>query len=372
MIIIPVVFASASSLLVSLTIFPSTVSSQFSTRLQDVLSPLVETMELHRIVLKTAPSTENFAGMVASITQLTGKSESNLTSLAASARLLSSDLVYSRFSPQDFHSFHNLMRRITARANGLETYYASIDPIREGFPVTPAPSIPTTPCMSVTASPGQSRAPSPSRSHHTRESHDDDYSDGASAISPANHHAPYISSSHHTESHPNLHRRSRGTHSPHVHLPHHLHHILHHKLLLLSHPQKEKAVGVFESQRYLNLQATSLYDPDAKIHTTQSISLLGDRYKLRYESRIIQANVIFNDSCGDLLSSCALSMNTVRDWLGRVGTGSLKFWTPMTRRVAQWEKSITELQRARDDLALVLEQFLQEKRYVSGSLVALR
>jgi Putative ER transporter, 6TM, N-terminal len=72
--VLPVVFASTISILVSVVVFPSTISAQFTTRLQDVLSPLVKSLELHRSVLKAVPHTENFAEMVASINSLTAQS----------------------------------------------------------------------------------------------------------------------------------------------------------------------------------------------------------------------------------------------------------------------------------------------------------
>jgi len=270
---------SAIALLVSVTVFPSSISAQFTTRLQDVLSPLVESLELHRCILKLAPHTEHFAETVTSINILTGQSEANLTSLAAAARLLANDVIYCRFSPKDFYTFQELARRITARANGMETYFTLIDPVREKFPVTPAPSVPATPLIPGTPM-SMSRVPSRELLHHANDSQDsvaDDNLESALPISPTHRRALYASASYDTQSHSNLHRRSHGTHSPRFSIPHLPHHLLDHKLLSVSRSQKERAVGVFESQRYLNLEATSFNDPDAKTHTMQTTALLGDR-----------------------------------------------------------------------------------------------
>jgi hypothetical protein len=281
-IVLPLTFYSAIALLASILIFPSTISAQFTSRLQGVLSPLVESLELHRGVLKLTPHAEDFKEMVASIEKLTSKSEEGMTSLAAATRLLSSDLIYSRFSPEDFHPFQELGRRITARATGMESYFALINPVREKFPVTPAPSVPATPLMSATPT-SVSRPTSPDRSHRTSDSHDlvlDDMAGGTPQTSHTHHRA--LSSSHDPNLQPNLHRRSRSIHAPHFNLPHHLphhlsHHLLHHKLLSVSRSRRETAVGVFESQRYLNLEATRFHDPDAETYTTQMTALLSDR-----------------------------------------------------------------------------------------------
>jgi Putative ER transporter, 6TM, N-terminal len=264
--VFPITSFSAIALLASIMIFPSTISAQFTTRLQEVLSPLVESLELHRRVLKSVPYTENFAEMVASIKALTGRSEANLTSLAASARLLDSDLIYSRFAPKDFHTFHNLARRITARASGMETYFTLIDPVSEKFPMTPAASFAPTPV--IPASPTSiSRVQSPERTESPTD---------CLGTNPSNHRPSFSSSSQDTQF---FHRRSSALTPPrlsHRHTPPHI--LLHRKLLRVSDLRREKAVGLFESQRYLNLEATNFHDPDSEAYTIQATALLSDRY----------------------------------------------------------------------------------------------
>ena len=67
----------------------------------------------------------------------------------------------------------------------------------------------------------------------------------------------------------------------------HSHNPLHTSLLLLSHPSYDKpnrghetehAVGTFESQRYLNLEATRLWDPNWEEWTKNSLQALGERW----------------------------------------------------------------------------------------------
>ena len=276
---LPVTLFSAVALLVSITIFPSTISAQFTTRLQGVLSPLVESFELHRRVLKSVPHTEHFSEMVASIKTLTGRSEATLASLAAAGRLLDSDLIYARFSPEDFHSFQNQARRITARASGMETYFMLIDPIRERFPISPGPSVPETPLISMPATPNPIHAvPTLEQTIELQADSMDNRLENDLSISQPRRPALHASSSQEPHSPSILYRRSHGTQSPRFNMPRHLpHNILHRKLLQVSNSRKENVVGIFESQRYLNLEASTFRDPDAQAHTTQATALLSNR-----------------------------------------------------------------------------------------------
>ena len=65
-------------------------------------------------------------------------------------------------------------------------------------------------------------------------------------------------------------------HGPHLHL--HLGGHLPHSLLHLSFGRRreERAVGVFESQRYMNLEATRFHDPYADFYTQKAAKLLQD------------------------------------------------------------------------------------------------
>ncbi|KAF8885154.1 hypothetical protein BD779DRAFT_1611982 [Infundibulicybe gibba] len=280
-IVIPLAFHSAISLIASIVIFPSTISAQFTSRLQIVISPLIKSIELHRGLMQF-PLGEDaaavFSAEVTSITESVSQSESALVPLAAAARLLRSDLIYARFSPEDFSQLQKLARRIVGRANGMGMYFTLIDPTRERFPVTPGPSVPATPIAVMTPTAGRSRPASvdlnvDAQPEHTRIDADSQY---------------------------------RRHHSHH----HHHHHHLLREALHLSIPRpskKEHAVGVFESHRYLNLEATHLHDPKADHHTAQTMALL-------------------SSSCDGLLGMCHDSLIAVREWLGTVRDGRWDFW----------------------------------------------
>ena len=329
-----------------------------------MLSPLVESFDAHRHALKSEPHTEHFAGTVTTIKTFTSRSEAYLTSLAAAARLLNTDIIYSRYSPEDFHAFHNLARRITARASGMETYFTLIDPVRDKFPVTPAPSVPLTPAPSVPATPLISTSPgaiSRMPSEHVEESQFSGANDSYFTI-PTRSRALHASSSSEAPTHSSLHRRSRGTHSPRLNLPRPLpYKVLHRKLLV--HSRQEVAVGVFESQRYLNLEAANFHHPDAQAYTTQITALLGDRYSVSFYPCTSKLSRYLNCSCDELLGNCTAATVAVRDWLGEIKNGRLSFWTSAAQREAQWMKKVANLQRIRDELFSALENFRNEKRY---------
>lgn len=213
------------------------------------------------------------------------QSDEALVPLAASTRLLRSDLIYGRFAPDDFYPFQNLARRIVGRANGMGVYFTLIDPTREKFPVTPAPSVPATPIMSPSPT-ALSRPPSldrvPLSDYHNGAQHD--RSEPTSPLYPSrsrreSHRESHAHASPH-RSRSNSRQRSHGhSHQPHHHR-HPQHHLLQSSLLHLSLARShryENAVGVFESQQYLNLEATRFHDPDAKIYTTQTTLLLNER-----------------------------------------------------------------------------------------------
>jgi hypothetical protein len=64
----------------------------------------------------------------------------------------------------------------------------------------------------------------------------------------------------------------------HHHVFHNHGHQLHHSLLHISLERRrgEQAVGVFESQRYMNLEAAKFHDPDADIYKQRMTELLRD------------------------------------------------------------------------------------------------
>jgi len=134
---IPLAMHSAVALVVSALVFPSSISAQFTDRLQASAAPLITGLELHRTLLRTPTDSPDFStkGIIAAVNQADG----SLANLAAAARLLKIDIIYGRFGPSDFEELHKLMRRLVVRSNGMTVYFTLLDPTRERFPVTPAP-----------------------------------------------------------------------------------------------------------------------------------------------------------------------------------------------------------------------------------------
>ncbi|KAF8186290.1 hypothetical protein BJ912DRAFT_852397 [Pholiota molesta] len=225
---VPITMHSAIALLASIFFFPSSISAMFTTRLSEVLSPMLANLRMHRTLLSDTLSSPSFPANLTAMRSETKKVEAALIPVAAAARLLKSDLIYGRYSPDDFRTFQALFRRMAGRADGLAVYFGLVDPARERFlgtaNPTPAGTAPGTPRRGLSRA--TSRAPSP---HH------------------------------------------------HPHHHHHHHHLLHSSLLSLARAKAKKpeyAVGTFESQRYLNLEMTRLHDPNEEEYTERTVELL--------------------------------------------------------------------------------------------------
>ncbi|KAF8907756.1 hypothetical protein CPB85DRAFT_1551911 [Mucidula mucida] len=246
-IIVPLGFHSAISVLVSILIFPQTVSAEFTTRLQGVLAPLVKSLELQCSLKQNPADSKEFASIAEEIKASVRQAEAGLIPLAVTARLLPSDLIYTRFAPTDFKSLQAIARRMAVRANGLTIYFALIEPTREKFPMTPIPSRPVTPGATPGGTPGAttpqrmtSRPASPERQSVNTDAEDDE--DGW-----LNHRRKSRTSSpvaRHSQSHARPH-----VHHHHLHHHHHhgsLHNLLHNSLLHLSlaRAKNEQAVAM--------------------------------------------------------------------------------------------------------------------------------
>lgn len=338
------------------------MSAQFTTRLQGVLGPLISSLEEQRQLLKSDVTNDQvaFKAALASITASVNKSEGALVPLASSARLLRSDLIYSRFAPTDFSTLRKLARRLAVRGTGMPVYFALIDPGQEKFPITPAPSRPSTPGWMTPATPVTPITSVPPSVHSDEE--DEPRSRPMSFISRSKrrtgntsafplhmtsihqHPSPSPSRSHHSHSHPHTHSHSHHRHSN----THTLHHVLlHNSLIQLAIPKAEQAVGVFESQRYLNLDAkTHTRDPNAAEYTSICTGLL-------------------SESCDELLGCCTNALKESQDWLGHLREGRWSFWKNHKERNERWWKRQDGIQKARDELVRVLELFRHETRCVA-------
>lgn len=272
------------------------------------LSPLISSLDQHCKILGADVPSDEFASLADSITDAGDESESILVLLAASVRLLNNDVSWSRFAPGDFYTFQNLARRLAGRANGMTVYFTLADTSRDPFPLTPAPSGVNTPAP---GSPILTRPPSPARAEGRSGSHIQIESraseeivnengvnvnePGESPISggtktPYSHRSRRLFKSRSSSrkaslewpqsqvgaSFPSSQVVTPHHHGPHLHLHlggHSPHSLLH---LSFGRRKEEHVVGVFESQRYMNLEATRLHDPYHDFHTQNAAKLLRD------------------------------------------------------------------------------------------------
>jgi len=313
---LPLVFHSAVALSVSALVFPLSVSTLFTTRLGNVLLCLADAIKQHREHLSADVTCPNFSATP--ITAAVNKAEGELVHLTTVHRLLRLDIIYSRIPPTEYNEIHQLARRMAVRANGMSVYYTLIDPTRERFPGTPAgtPTILT---------PTPSRASSPDVPKHRR------------------HHkssSPSRSSSSHR-----LHRLHHHKHSS-QYVHHNHHNILHSSLLHLPHSRhhrKESAVGVFESHRFFDLEATRLSHP----------------YSERYTAR---ATELLSASCQDLLLVCETVLCESFDWLLHIREHRFKFWMSTEEKDRIRKDRIQKYQELLCRLVRELDEFTTKKR----------
>ncbi|KZP16769.1 hypothetical protein FIBSPDRAFT_1047238 [Athelia psychrophila] len=330
---VPLAIHSAVALVLSILVFPSTISALFTTRLQSSIGPLVTSMELHRTLLQTPVDSPDFTpkGILAAVNQ----AEDSLVQLAAAARLLKMDIIFDRFSPGDFSELHKLTRRLVVRSNGMTVYFSLIDPTRERFPVTPAPSRPQSPMWT----PSTSRPPSPergSRQEHPPASPDEDPpKSSVSSLHRRKLHHLHIPGSRVQHRHSNHHHNSPSTHR----------NLLHSSLLHLAISRNpEHAVGVFESTRYLGLESKIMSHPDAERLSADSTKLL-------------------DESADELLGGCIDSLKEVHAWMGQLRHGRWGFWIGKVNKKRLQEEKIQKFEDTKAALEDMLTRFRQDKRH---------
>ncbi|KAJ3712876.1 hypothetical protein C8R42DRAFT_727627 [Lentinula raphanica] len=320
-IFIPLVFHSIISILASIVLFPESLSNNFTKRVAAVFTPLQKATTIHMTLLRTTPGgdcVEEFKEHINTLAGSVAQSEAALGPLAQAARLLPSEVVYSRYSPRDWRPLQDLARRIAVRAHGMMIYFTLIDPTRERFPVTPATTRPGTPAGTTPSTPVEKHSDPP---HH--------------------HHLSNL-----------LHRA-------------HLHHSGRHHRASSSYGHRHTAhapVGVFESQRYLDLEAHVWHDPRTESHTTQTHSLL-------------------QESCTPLLEQCQTATGCLQTWFSgaaardgaswklakSIFTSALlnskaKFERREQAKRLQWEERVSEIRNVRRNLEEELNRFRQETR----------
>lgn len=334
-------------------LFPSSVSAQYTTRLRSVLSPLQAAMKEHIAVLNTSTFSPDFSPDAAR--KFVQGAEGALAPLAMSARLLKRDIVWHRFSGADLAAFRYQLQRLSVAANGMNLYFTLIDPTRERFPTTPAPSHPGTPLDSPMISAFPSRDQSPSRGSERRPTPQTPQTpqtppaqhDFAKAVNSAKRRSrprhphfepdsPTRSSSRPVSVHTGRHSHSHR-HSGPASLIHALHlHGLHHR---------EHVVGVFESQRYLDLESTHFAHPLAARFTEHASELL-------------------RESAEGLLQECVKGLQTLDQWLETSRKNKRKFWRGKESMRIVHAARMDMLQGTIERLAEVTGRFKKDDRYV--------
>jgi hypothetical protein len=342
---IPLCIHSGVALTISLLAFPRTISSQFSTQLAAVLSPLQSALLLHVKLLADPGADASAAGAAAA------KAEAALLPLRASARLLARDAIYSRGSPEDLSELHDPARRLAVRAHGLAQYF-SLRPIQATlFMRSTAPS--------AQGSRAQSRAPR-SRAVSRRPSMTE--SMGSEAVAIRIHPSQTISSvgnesEHHRVLFHKLHRR-HGHHSQHEH-EHgdhgHHRHALHDALFhsALNRPQSE--VGVYESERLA-----------AAEDRLRGRTLMRGRWIDEEQERIFEreAQALLAQSTKQLLEKCAFASGEACKWIAGLRKGRLSELVGLRtqEREERRRKRGEAIIMARKDLEATLDSFRSIER----------
>ncbi|KAI5118341.1 hypothetical protein M0805_009144 [Coniferiporia weirii] len=316
-VVVPVAFHSAIAILSSLIIFPESVHAQFRQRFRAVFTPLAHALRSQPELLNTPSDHPAFNSGLGEYNAHVRASETALGPLGATAHLMKKDISFGRFGAGDFKTMHELVRRLTVRANGMAFYFRIMDPSRHRFPGTPV----ATPVPSRQATPPTSPGdmiPNPSASGTPTGS---------------------ITS-----------RRRRYRHSAHPHAHHHHHH--HHNAL--AHPgslfhevrarSPEHAVGVFESQAYLNLE-TRFAHAGADALRARMMGLLGA-------------------SAGALLLCSADTLDYCSAWLQRVNDDRVWKRVLMGRRGKLWKEVVQDNEDVKDKLKACLEEFRITKRHL--------
>lgn len=203
------------------------------------------------------------------------------------------------------------MVALQVRANGMAFYYKIIDPTRDRFPATPAPSRPGTPL----GTPTHSRPPSPTQEEEPGPK------SARSSISGRR-------------------RRHHGHHHHHSLFHPHGHHVsLFHEALDRSH---EHAVGVFESQKYLNLE-TRMHHPDGDVLVERAMKLLAE-------------------SSTELLRGSADALRHIISWLERMNSD--RFWKLYGReREKSWKKAVRDNEESKRRLEIALTHYREKTRW---------
>lgn len=335
----PVAIHSAISIVCSIIILPETVNAQFIKRFRGLFLPLAKALRTQPQIFAVSAMSDNFDPNP--FYKEIENAEAALAPLAATSRILKRDLSWGRFGSKDFSRLHELARIVTVRVNGMAFYFKIMDSSvnkQRGMPGfsllntpvgSPGPSRPVSPTASMT----DLQTPSPSNvsiaSSRRRRRH---------RQMSSTHHS--LNLYHHTLSHNHSH-----IHNPLSHIFNH-HHRHSHTNSLATFSVSEAwnhdlAVGVFETQRYLNLESKLLH-PRAEEFIPVIVSLLGECSKE------------LTECCAETLeylAECFANMNEYR------------FWKLFRRtRSRTWGESIRNDEAARARLQVAIVSFQKDKR----------
>ena len=332
-------FHSVLAIASSVFVFPTSIVAQYTNGIRAVIGPLGSGLRQHIALLEISPSSPDFSPKAVRTSVSTA--ESALAPLAVSARLLKRDVSWGRFSGKDLDGMREKIQRLVMRAHGMNVFFSLADPTRERFPVTPAPSRRDSP------SAGTPNAFRPSSLTRTEESPDACSPMGVCSHAEVEQHRGRTS----VKRHPRFDVGSlpRSVRS-HLHgtlfRRHHQHSYLsllpgvhHHDNL------REHVVGVFESQRYLNLESHHFAHPLAGFYTERSTALL-------------------HQSCEPLLRSCGIGLRGLDLWLSISRHNKWMFWCGGHKCFDVQQERLDALCRAYDELTRALETFRTSSRSV--------
>ncbi|OCB89516.1 hypothetical protein A7U60_g3311 [Sanghuangporus baumii] len=341
----PVAIHSAISIVCAAFVLPESVNAQFIKRFQVVFSALAKAVRTQPEIFQKSALSDEFDPTP--FFKQVEAAESALAPLAATSRLMKRDISWGRFGSKDFSRLHELVRRMTVRANGMAFYFKIMDSSANKQPGTPAFSLLNTPAHS----PPSSRPPSPTRSARSSRSLSDLNISASASVASVNsasarrrrrqqrhsaHNSLYqaaLQFYHHAH-----HRNSRQSRHQHPHRRHHTSSLFHDVLNKTS----EGAVGVFESQRYLNLE-TRLTHPNAEEFIPQIVHHLGES-----SADLVQC-------AGDALEHLTLKF-------GRMNED--RFYKLFCReRAMSWEEGIHDDESMLKKLKSVREEFRTKSRH---------
>jgi len=313
-------------------------------------------LQEHRRLLQESTESPEFTHTKAN--DLSAASEAALVPVTSAIYLLKRDIVWCRFSPGDFAGLHDYARRLVVRVSGMSSYFGIIDPTRERFTTTPAPSIPGSPA----------RSPEPSRPASVHEDTETGVTEthkapfvwtptADSSVAPAPSEStldsPLQPGSIRGARRRNVRTRFSEPKTPSVHehihhRPQHRHnHVMSHGPLLPlvwnGLDSSQPAVGLYESTRYADLEE-KLAHPGAVCNTEKFHRLL-------------------KDCCDGMLAVADEAFVVLDGWLNTVTSKSrFKFWRNKEERRRMEKEGLDGYVQLKEKIDRVLEVFEKEKR----------